>query len=85
MKWIRVLVFFHNDGKEEVLLDFARRQHVNVGVAELNVDNLPGSIELKYNSIQDAAKGMGGAKEIREMFIDFQKHLFKREASLERS
>ncbi len=74
------LIFSHYDDKQQAFLDFILSQYVNVGVGELDGDNLPGLIELKYHSIQDATKVLGEAKGIREMFIGFQKHLFEKEA-----
>ncbi len=74
------MIFSHYDDKQQAFLDFILSQYVNVGIGELHAANLPGLIELKYHSIQDATKVLGKAPEIREMFVGFQKHLFQKEA-----
>jgi type I restriction enzyme R subunit len=33
-------------------------------------------IELKYNTLSDAAREFGSTKLIRETFVGFQKHLY---------
>jgi type I restriction enzyme, R subunit len=37
---------------------------------------LPHLLELKYHAISDAAANLGGVPKIRELFIEFQKHLY---------
>jgi type I restriction enzyme R subunit len=33
-------------------------------------------LELKYHAVSDAAEKLGGVPKIRELFIEFQKHLY---------
>jgi type I restriction enzyme R subunit len=46
------------------------------GVDELDGDNLPELLELKYKGVRDAAAELGGVARIRETFVGFQRHLY---------
>jgi len=43
---------------------------------ELNETKLPQLTELKYSTIPDAVDVLGPVAGIRDMFIDFQQHLY---------
>ena len=66
------------DTNQQEFLNFVLVQYVKKGVGELSDDKLKPLIELKYNTIADAKKIIGSAMVIREIFIGFQKHLYKR-------
>lgn len=51
---------------------------VETGVEELDQARLPNLIELKYHSMADATDVLGGVNEIKNLFINFQKHLYER-------
>lgn len=53
-------------------------KYVEEGVAELSTTKMRGLLELKYNTISDAARELGTTTYIRETFIGFQKHLYER-------
>lgn len=40
-------------------------------------EKLPGLLELKYHAVSDAAEKLGGVSKIRELFIEFQRHLYE--------
>lgn len=59
-------------------LEFVLFKYIETGVEELDQAKLPNLIELKYHSIADATDVLGGVPEIRNLFINFQKHLYER-------
>ena len=44
---------------------------------ELAATKMVGLVELKYNTISDAAREFGSTNAIRETFMGFQKHLYQ--------
>ena len=67
--------------RQKEFLEFVLDKYVESGVSELDQEKLPTLLELKYQSIQDAAGQLGGVSAIRTMFIDFQKHLYQEQAA----
>ena len=47
------------------------------GVCELVAVKMRSLIELKYNTISDAAAEIGSPAQIRETFVGFQKYLYQ--------
>ncbi len=68
------------DPKQQVFLDFVLQQYTNAGVDELEEAKLPKLLELKYHAIADAKRELGDISSIRNTFIEFQAHLYEREA-----
>ncbi len=58
-------------------IEFVLFKYITSGVEELDQSRLPNLIELKYHSISDATEVLGGVDEIRNLFFNFQKHLYK--------
>ena len=56
-------------------------KYIESGFEELDQDKLPSLLELKYQSITDAAEALGGVDKIRETFIAFQVYLYARKAA----
>ena len=50
--------------------------YVERGVGELDLEKLPQLIELKYHSIRDAVNKLGEVKNIRDVFVGFQRNLY---------
>ena len=50
--------------------------YVQRGNGELDTEKLPHLIELKYNTVSDAVAELGPAKDIRDVFVGFQRHLY---------
>ena len=69
------------DEQQREFLDFVLDQYVKEGVQELDDEKLPDLLELKYHAVTDAVDRLGSVKEIREVFVGFQRHLYSRESS----
>ena len=65
------------DDKQREFLDFVLDQYVNEGVQELAADKLEPLLVLKYDTVNDAVDQLGPPKDIRKMFLEFQKHLYQ--------
>ena len=46
---------------------------------ELDINRLSNLIELKYHTVTDGEKILGDVEDIKNTFIDFQKHLYQNE------
>ena len=62
-------------------VEFALTKYIETGIGELDQDKLPDLLNLKYQSISDADKALGGLSRIREIFVSFQKHLYSKSAA----
>ena len=71
------LIFSHYSDKQQGFLDFILSQYIQEGVGELGEEKLPGLIDVKYGTPQDAVAELGQVGEIREMFLGFQKYLYE--------
>ncbi len=69
-------IFALLDSNQKEFLEFVLTKYIETGVEELDQEKLPGLLELKYQAVADAAEKLGGASRIRELFLDFQKHLY---------
>jgi type I restriction enzyme R subunit len=58
-------------------LEFVLFKYIDTGFEELDQSRLPNLIELKYHSMTDAAEALGGVDEIRNLFFNFQRHLYQ--------
>ncbi len=70
-------IFSGYDGKLRAFLDFVLDQYVKEGVEELDQDNLPGLIRVRYGTTHDAIRELGGTSAIRDAFVEFQRHLYE--------
>ena len=64
------------DYKQQEFIEFILEKYIVDGVQELAAKKMRSLIELKYNTISDAAAEFGSTAVIRETFIGFQKHLY---------
>lgn len=64
------------DAALTVFLDFVLGQYVQQGVEELDQDKLPRLLELRYASVSEGARSLGGVPKVREAFLKFQSGLF---------
>ncbi len=64
----------NNNQKE--FLEFVLSKYIETGIEELDQEKLPALLKIKYYSINDATEILGGISKIKEVFINFQKHLF---------
>ena len=70
--------------KQQAFLDFVLAQYVKQGVEELDQEKLTPLLVLKYKAIADAGPELGSPKQIREVFVGFQKYLYSAKASSSR-
>ena len=68
----------HNslNDKQKEFIDFVLSKYVEGGVEELDINRLSDLIILKYKALLDGEKNLGNPEGIKNMFIDFQKHLY---------
>ena len=64
--------------KQVEFIDFILEKYVEEGVQELAPSKMPSLVELKYNTISDAAAEFGSPLAIRDTFVGFQKYLYAR-------
>ena len=69
------------DYEQQEFLNFVLSKYIETGVEELDQEKLPALLELKYHAINDAADKLGGVTKIRELFIEFQKHLYDKKVA----
>ena len=70
-------IFAGLDNKQKEFLKFVLSKYIETGVGELDQEKLPSLLELKYYSITDAVKELGGVDKIQNTFIAFQKYLYE--------
>ncbi|MGB0155432.1 MAG: type I restriction-modification enzyme R subunit C-terminal domain-containing protein, partial [Verrucomicrobiales bacterium] len=74
------LIFSHYDDKQQAFLDFVLTQYINEGVGELQPERIASFLDLKYGGLHEAKQELGEPGNIRKIFIEFQRHLFAKEA-----
>lgn len=70
-------IFALLDNNQKEFLEFVLAKYIETGVEELDQEQLPSLLELKYQAVSDAADKLGGVPRIRELFIEFQKYLYQ--------
>ena len=70
------LIFEKLENSEKEFLEFVLSKYIEIGIEELDQEKLPALLKIKYQAISDATQTLGGVSKIRNIFIDFQKHLF---------
>ena len=60
------------------LIEFIVDQYDRSGEGELDESKISDHIVLKYGSIEDGKQSLGDLKEIRDLYIGFQKHLYEK-------
>lgn len=74
-------IFDSLDDNQKEFLEFVLTKYIECGVEELDQEKLPSLLELKYHSISDGTEKLGGVNKIKNLFIDFQKHLYEERAA----
>ncbi len=74
-------IFHDLDIQQTEFLEFVLSKYIETGVSELDQEKFPGLLQLKYHAISDATAELGGVSRIRELFIEFQKHLYEMEVA----
>lgn len=70
------IVKAYGNYKQQEFIDFVLSKYIEDGVSELAQSKMRTLIELKYNTISDAAVEFGSPTLIRETFIGFQRYLY---------
>jgi type I restriction enzyme R subunit len=66
-----------SDSNQHDFIDFILSKYVEDGVDELSPKKMGSLLELKYNTVSDAAALFGSTGVIRDTFIGFQKHFYQ--------
>ncbi|MCX6251618.1 MAG: DEAD/DEAH box helicase family protein [Bacteroidetes bacterium] len=74
-------IFLGLDDRHKEFLDFVLSKYIESGVDQLDQEQLPRLLVLKYNAITDATEMLGGVDRIRATFLSFQKYLYAVEAA----
>ena len=69
-------IFDNLDQEQREFIDFVLQRYIETGVEVLDQSLLPQLLELKYHALADAAAKLGSINQIRQLFIEFQKHLY---------
>ena len=63
--------------KQKEFISFVLSKYIETGVDELAQEKLPTLLINKYQSLEDAKEILGEVADIRKLFIEFQKYLYK--------
>ena len=67
------------DENQKEFINFVLEKYVDGGVEELDINRLSDLITLKYNSIYTGIEKLGDVEDVKNTFINFQKHLYQQE------
>lgn len=62
--------------KERDFVNFIINLYIKEGVEELSADKLPAIVAMKYGSISDGMKVLGGVDVAKKAFLNFQRNLY---------
>ena len=74
------IIYAALDAQQKEFIEFVLKQYIEVGVGELALEKLPRLLEIKYHTIADAKQKLGELENIRLLFSDFQKYLYRQAA-----
>jgi len=74
-------IFALLDSTQKEFVEFVLTKYIESGVEELDQDKLPTLLELKYQAVTDATNKLGGVSKVKNLFIEFQKYLYKEEVA----
>jgi type I restriction enzyme R subunit len=63
--------------KQREFIQFVLSKYIETGVEELDQEKLPVLLTNKYQSFEDAGAILGDLSKVKDLFIEFQKHLYK--------
>jgi len=73
----KATIFALMNEKQKMFIDFVLDKYIEAGVTELDQEKLPILLERMFQSQEDGVSELGGdILAIRDMFIEFQKHLY---------
>lgn len=70
-------IFTPLNKKQKEFLEFVLSKYIESGVSELAQEKLPDLLRLKYRAIADAQNQLGSLDDIKNTFVQFQKHLYQ--------
>ena len=70
-------IFKELNDKQKEFLDFVLSKYEEKGVEELDEEKLPVLLNLKYHAIANAEQSLGDVNQIRLIFFEFQKELYR--------
>jgi type I restriction enzyme R subunit len=62
--------------RQRDFVGFVLRNYVQEGVDELDISKLSSALTSKYGSVYEGQKQLGDVENIRQVFVDFQQHLY---------
>jgi type I restriction enzyme R subunit len=74
-------IFASLTNEQKQFIEFVLSKYIETGVEELDQEKLPQLLTLKYQAIEDAKETLGAIESIRNLFINFQQHLYEQTAS----
>lgn len=69
-------IFALLNDKQKEFIEFVLSKYIETGVEELDQEKLPILLTNKYQTFEDAGSVLGDLSKVRELFIEFQKHLY---------
>ena len=63
--------------KQQAFVDFVLAQYVKQGVDELDAEKLSPLLRLRYQALSDAFVELGKPDQVRQVFVGFQRHLYR--------
>ena len=67
--------------KQKEFIEFVLSKYIETGVEELDQEKLPILLTTKYQSLPDAGAVLGDLSKVKDLFIEFQKHLYEKKAA----
>ena len=80
-KAAEVTIFALLNDKQREFISFVLSKYIETGVDELDQDKLPFLLTNKYQSLKDTQEILGDVSNIKQLFIEFQKHLYLRKVA----
>ena len=71
-----IFALLNNQQKE--FIEFVLSKYIETGVEELDQEKLPILLTNKYHSFEDAGAELGDLLKVKDLFIEFQKHLYEK-------
>lgn len=71
------IIFDMMNEKQKAFIDFVLKKYVETGVEELDQEKLPFLLTTKYLSLTDASAELGDLNSVKDLFINFQQHLYQ--------
>jgi type I restriction enzyme R subunit len=67
--------------KQREFIEFVLVKYIETGVEELDQEKLPFLLTSKYQSFEDASLMLGDLTKVKDLFLEFQKHLYEHEVA----